>query len=270
MKTLNALLFSLLFLSVSLSTYFPAYADESVTATISETWASGWVPPTTWKSVYDKPVIQSEINLELKTGLSWPQTVRLTSWIQNSLQGEGAFNPPAGEMDYALGLYGPAFWGANLSTEIRFIDLGNTKGASVGSFGDCDTLRFRLRVDRPFKFSEGVHTFTPSLTYFRLEPIMYRPKVEGNVLSTQLDYDWRPWPWFRTTVGGGYLHDYGVNGCIPADVTSYWISAGLKLYAKYPECWLNGGIRFYDTLDHPSNRPNRSFNVISINLSAKF
>jgi hypothetical protein len=153
---------------------------------------------------------------------------------------------------------------------VRFIDLANSKTGSVGDFGDCDALRFRLCIDRPFKFDKGVHTLTPSLTYFRLEPVTYRPKVEGNVLSAQLNYDWRPYPWFRATAGGGFLHDYGVNGWIPADVTSYWINAGLKLYAKCPELWLNGGIRFYDTLNHPSNRPNRSFDVINVNLSAKF
>ena len=141
--------------------------DSSVWSVIvNETWASGWVSPTTWKSVYGDPVLQSEANLEIKTGIVWPQTVRASVWVQNTLEESSAFRPPGGEMDGALILNGECFWGMNLKTEMRFIDIGSKDGARVGNWADNDRLRLQLRLERPFKTESKIHTVTPSLVSY--------------------------------------------------------------------------------------------------------
>ena len=244
--------------------------NSSISFTAIETWASGWVPPTSWKQVYADPVIQSEMYADIKTKFVWPQTVRLNVWVQNPLKGAGLFPAPAGEIDYALCLSGPVWYGANFSTEVRLIDVASATGASVGDVGDNDIVRFRLRLDRPFKFSTGIHTLTPALIYYRVEPMTYRVKTEGNVLSPQLNYDWRPDPRFRLTLGSGFMHDDGEKGGIPANIVSYWISTGVKLRSKSPECWLNTCYQRYDTLNRPANRPVRNFDLVNVSLSVKF
>ncbi len=242
---------------------------QSLSFSLNETWASGWVPPATWKSVYTQPVIQSEVILEARTSLDWPKYVYLSLWVQNPLDGD-AFRPPAGEVDYALGLGGHLFAGVNFTTEVRFVDVGKGEVAEVGTFGDNDLLRLRQRIERPVKFAK-VHTITPALVWYHFEPISHRNNVAGDALSPQLTYDWRPMPWLKLGVGGGAMRDYGINGGIPANILSCWGNIAARIWSdkKDRECWLFGRVHNYGTQGHPSNRPDRSFNIFSAGLSVK-
>ena len=252
-------------------TFVGLCAQPSLQAGITETYASGWIPPTTWKLVYDKPVVQSEAYIQLDTP-DWKllKATRLTMWVQNPTDERSAFTPPGGEVDCALGLTGPTFKGVKTSFEIRFIDVGGLRGEDVWTFGDKDVLRLRFRLDYPIKFIGGKNILTPSLTFFHVEPISYRPKVAGNVICPQISYEWKPQPWLRLIGNAGFMHDGGINGGIPADIVSYGLGAGVRINKGSPECWVNAGVHFYNTLGSPINRPDQDFDLKFVSIGFKF
>jgi len=238
---------------------------------LSDTYASGWVTPTSWKLVYDKQVVQNEVILQLNTPQSkFMDGVRIGAWIQNPLRENDSFAPPAGEVDYFFGILGPTLKGLKSFVEVRFIDVGGPKGAEVGTFGDNDLLRFRLRLDYPIKFDHGRQTITPTFGYFRMIPIHYQPKTAGNSMYGQLSYEFKPCAWFRIGINGGIMHDDGIRGGIPADIGSYGVLGGLRPFKGYPECWLNAGYQRYHTFDDPINRPHKDFDLLAFNVTTKF
>ncbi|MEI6397073.1 MAG: hypothetical protein WCO48_03320 [Candidatus Taylorbacteria bacterium] len=245
-------------------------APPSLQSGISETFASGWVPGTSWKMVYTKPVMQSEVYGQWNTPeCPLIKATRLTIWAQNPIEEKGAFTQPAGEMDYFIGLTGPTLVGVKTLFEVRFIDVGGANGERVGTFGDKDCLRLRTRLEYPISLAKD-NLLTPSFTWFHVEPVTYRPNVVGDTVCLQLLDEWKPLQWLKLAANIGFLHDEGVNGGIPADVTSCGMSVGVRLFKKAPECWLVGSIQGYSTIGSPSNRPYRDFGVASVGVNAKF
>ncbi len=234
----------------------------------TETLASGWVPPATWKLAYDAPVLQGEAYCQIDTKFKPLSSVRFSVWTQNGLEG-GMFSPPAGEVDLVVALTGPTWKGFRTVFETRFVDVGGPNGEKVGNWGDKDAFRFRFRLDYPIQLGKD-NSLTPALTYFHIRPVTYRPRVSGDSVSLQLIDEWRIYPWLKLTMNVGVLHDQGINGWIPADVASYGGSIGFRVIKKVPECWISFGIQQYDTLNHPSNRPDLNFNLMSTSLSLKF
>ena len=221
--------------------------------------------------MYDKPVFQTEAYVQLDTP-DWKlvKAVRLTMWVQTPTDEKETFTPPGGEVDYALCLTGPTLKGVRTSFEVRYVDAGGLKGEDVWTFGDKDALRLRLRFDYPIALAKGKNILTPSLMIYHVEPISYRPNVAGNTICPQITDEWKPRPWLRFIGNAGYLGDDGVNGGIPADLVSYGISAGVRINKSGPECWLNGGIQFYNVFGHPSNRPDANFNIPFVSVGCKF
>ncbi len=248
-----------------------ALGAQRVSVTLTETVANGWVPPTTWKLLYDGPVVEHEISFDIATP-EWKllKSTRLGMWIQNPLDRSDLFFPPGGEVDYLLGLTGPKVKGVQTSFEVRFIDAGSPAGKAVWTFGDNDLLRLRTRLTYPVVFDTGRHTIIPALIWYHVEPIEYRPKVSGDTICFQTSYEWKPKPWLKLGANAGFLHDEGVGGSISADVVSYGGMAGVRLMSKAPECWLNGYIQQYNTFGSPQNRPTKDFTIFSASLSVKF
>lgn len=272
MKKQLCLIVGLCFIITAINTMAESQISSNKVAnpfsvTLSESWKSGRMLPTTFRLIYDKPVLESELGLEYKTEWTWPRTIRLSVFAVNPFEGGSLFAPPAGELDYMLGLSGKVIGGINVGTLVQYIDSGSLAGAKVGEFGDNDIIRFRLRIDRPFVFANGLHTVTPMLTYYHPEPYTYRANSRGEVLSPELKYDWQPYQWFKAGVNIGYLRNWGAGGGIPADIATYGLSTGVRLC---PQAWINLCVQQYNTFGSPKNVPHKDFLLYSASLSMRF
>lgn len=269
----------ILIVGLCLAIVAPVDATEStnlakpsrIVTTVNATYLSSRIPPANWKLVYDKPVAQSEIAVQVNTPewkyLTWE---RLTFWVENPLEDE-AFAAPAGEVNYSLLLGGPVlFGGLRTSFEVRFHDFAGNAGQKVWTFGDNDFIRLATRVDYPWKFAGGKHVVIPSLTWYHFIPVSWTRNSEGEVIIFQLHHEWKPLPWFKVGPNVGILHDFGIVADVPADVINCGIGAGVRLTTKFPEIWLNGGYQTYRVLGHPSNRPAHGYDYLWTGLSVKF